>query len=123
MACAIFFMVAFAVLEMVTRGLAAARVLQQREPDNGMVAAMLSLTNKIEEGMESGDFEDLYPGLYPGWHWESQLLEVSSNGLFQADIVLYRESKKGPAMTTMSILLYRPESPPGSASGGGGGLF
>ena len=38
-ACAIFFMVAFAVLGLVTRSLAAARSLQLRHPDAGMLAS------------------------------------------------------------------------------------
>src|SRR5262245_19664776 len=84
-ACAIFFMVAFAVLELVTRGLAAAKALQQREPDAGLLAAALSLTNKLEEGTMSGTFEDIAPGLYPGYSWARDAYEVGSNGLFQVD--------------------------------------
>src|SRR5262249_52164528 len=82
-ACAIFFMVAFAVLEVVTTGLAAAKALQQREPDAGILAAALSLTNKLEKGTMSGNFEDLAPGLYPGYSWARDVYEVGSNGLFQ----------------------------------------
>lgn len=117
-ACAVFFMVAFSVLQLVTSSLAAARSLQQREPDAGLLASAFSLTNKLVEGVEEGNFEDLYPGLYPGYRWARSVTEVSSNSLFQVDFVVYRLSKKGPAETTMSILMYRPGSPPGSASGG-----
>lgn len=121
LACTIFFIFAFSVLEMTTRSLKAARAIQEREPDVGLIAAMLSLTNKFEEGSMSGDFEDLYPGLFTGWHWNVEVLEVSSNGLFQADIVVHRDSKRGPAFTALKTLFYRPESPPGSATGGGMG--
>jgi prepilin-type N-terminal cleavage/methylation domain-containing protein len=122
-ACAIFFMVAFAVLELVTRGLAAAKALQQREPDAGLLAAALSLTNKLEEGTMSGNFEDLAPGLYPGYSWARDAYEVGSNGLFQVDFVVIRQSGKGhgPSETKMSILMYRPGSQQGSRFGGGGG--
>src|SRR5438552_18150726 len=48
-ACSIFFMVAFAILGMVTSGLAQARALRQRDPDAGMLAATLSLTTQLEE--------------------------------------------------------------------------
>ena len=41
-ACAIFFIAGFAILELVTRSVAAARSLQHREPDAGMVAATLA---------------------------------------------------------------------------------
>src|SRR5256885_1098652 len=68
-ASAIFFMAAFAILQLVTTGIAQAKALQQREPDAGMLAATLSLTNQLEEGAESGDFEDLAPGLYRDYRW------------------------------------------------------
>lgn len=115
-ATAIFFMMAFAVLELVTRGLAAAKSLQQREPDAGILAAAMSLTNKIEEGSEAGDFEDIAPGLYPGYSWTRDAFEVGSNGLFQVDFTVVRRSGKGrrPSETTLSVLMYRPGSPTGS---------
>ena len=123
-ACAVFFMVAFAVLQLVIQGLGAARSLQQREPDAGILAA-LSLTNRVEEGTESGDFESIAPGLYPGYSWEKYKEEVGSNGLFRIDFVVYynkaRGKKKGASESHMSMLLYAPGSPPGSASGRGGG--
>lgn len=118
-ACAIFFMVGFSILEMVTRGLAAARSLQQREPDAGLVAAPLTLTNQLIEGSESGDFEDFYPGLYQGYTWSRDVMEVGSNGLFQVDLYIYPDQKgrkKNAEPTKMSILMYRPGSPPGSAT-------
>ena len=118
-ACTIFFMVAFAVLELVTRSLAAARSLQQREPDAGVLAAVLSLTNQLVEGTESGDFEDTYPGLYRDYTWSREVIEVSSNSLFRVDFAVYSNSRKrGPTESRMSVLMYRPGSPPGSATKG-----
>src|SRR5262245_43320061 len=81
-ACAIFFMAAFAILELVTTGLAQARALEQREPDAGMLAATLSITNQLVEGADSGDFEDVAPGLYREYRWARDINEVSSNSLF-----------------------------------------
>jgi hypothetical protein len=134
-ACTIFFMVAFAVLELVAGGLAAARSLQQREPDAGMLAAIYAQTNILTEDPASGDFEDFYPDLYPGYTWTRETVEVGSNGLFQADFVINHGSggvsiqqhrsygvqyatfnRRGPAETRMSILLFRPGSPAGSAT-------
>ena len=121
-ACAIFFMAAFAILELVTTGLAQARSLEQREPDAGMLAATLSLTNQLVEAASSGDFEDIAPGLYKEYRWARDINEVSSNSLFQVDFIVYRDAKKkGPSETKMSILLFRPGSKPGSASGALGG--
>ena len=118
-ACTIFFMVAFAVLELVTRSLAAARSLQQREPDPGVLAAVLSITNQLIEGSESGDCEDLFPGLYRDYTWSREVIEVSSNSLFRVDFAVYSNSRKrGPSESRMSVLMYRPGSPPGSATKG-----
>jgi len=119
-ASAIFFMVAFAIMEMVMTSLAAARAIQERSPDAGILAASLTLTNQLVEGADSGDFEDLYPGLYPGYSWTREVNEVGSNSLFQVDFTIYATSakKRGASDIRMSILLFRPGSKPGSATKG-----
>ena len=117
-ACAIFFMVAFALLELVTRGLSGAKALQQREPDPGIILAALSLTNTMEEGSMSGNYEDIAPGMYPGHRWEAFIQEVGSNGLFQIDVMTYNERRRAQNPTTIVGLFFRPASKPGSASKG-----
>jgi hypothetical protein len=122
-ACAIFFMFAFAVLELVTRGLAAARTLENHDADPGLVAAMATLPVQLEEAENSGDFEDLFPGVYPDYRWLASTNEFRSNGLFIVEIGVYRDNrKKGVAAQDMSILLFRPNSKPGHLSKGGMGL-
>lgn len=115
-ASAIFFMVAFSILALVTSSLASARRLQQRQPDPGLVAAALSMTNILVEEVVSGDFEDIAPGLYPGYRWQYEPIEVLSNGLFEVTIVVFNTDRRGPSQSELKILMYRPESPPGSAS-------
>jgi hypothetical protein len=115
-ACAIFFIAGFAILELVTRSVSMARSLQQREPDAGMIAASLSLTNQLIEGSDTGDFEDLCGNLYPDYSWGRDIYEVGSNGLFQVDFFVINDKRKGAEPVKMSILLYRPQSPPGSAT-------
>ena len=61
-ACGVFFMCVFAILALVSNTLRNARVLRATKVDAGMIAAQLSLTNKLFEGSESGDFGDLYTG-------------------------------------------------------------
>jgi hypothetical protein len=117
-ACAIFFMVAFAILELVTRSLMAAKALQTREPDPGIILAALSLTNTFEEGSLSGNYEDIAPGMYPGYRWEAFMQEVGSNGLFQVDVLTYNERKRSQNPVTISTQFFRPGSKPGSASKG-----
>lgn len=115
-ACAIFFIAGFAILELVTRSVAMARSLQQREPDAGMLAATLSLTNQLIEGSESGDFRDLCGELYSDYSWGRDIYEVGSNGLFQVDFFVLNDKRPGADPVKMSIWLYRPQSPPGSAT-------
>ena len=113
-ACGIFFMCVFAILALVSNTLRNARVLRATKVDPGMVAAQLSLTNKLFEGSESGDFGDLYPGC----NWVSYDNEVMSNGLHQVDFTVRRRVGHEDVETHMSIFLFRPESPPGRLSGG-----
>jgi hypothetical protein len=105
-ACGIFFMCIFSILAMVSSVLRNARSLRRTELDAGVVAAQISLTNKLYEGVESGDWGKIYPGC----SWEAQILEVATNGLFQVDIVVHRRGVQQP-VDKMSIWLFRPESP------------
>ena len=113
----IFCIVSFAVLELVVTSLGAARALQVRHADVGMLAAELSATNNIlEEGEESGDFGDFYPGA----KWDRVVEEVGSNGLFRVDFRVSEKVGRKDVLSTTSILLYRPGSPKGRMSGGTG---
>src|SRR5687767_3043147 len=80
-ACSLFFMVAFAVLEIVTIGLVAAKKLQRREPHFEFLTSPHVLTNILIEGNYSGSFGDVVPDmpdLYPGFSWEYEIVEDSS---------------------------------------------
>jgi len=118
-ASAIFFMFAFAVLSLVTQGLVSARSLQEREPDPGIILSALSLSNAFEEVTISGDYEDIAPGMYPGYRWEAAISEVGSNGLFQVDVMTYNQNpKKRGGVATITAQFFRPQSKPGSATKG-----
>jgi Tfp pilus assembly protein PilV len=110
----IFFVAVFAILGLVSNSLRNARALQRRQVDCGMVAAQISLTNRLAEEFVSGDFEDMYPD----YEWSSDTYEVATNGLFQVDMIVQRRSGNQAVESKMSILLYRPESPAGSLSRG-----
>ena len=114
-ALAIFFMCVFAILGLMSTVLRNARLLQSKKGvDAGLVAAQLCLTNKLTEEVESGDFGDMYPD----YDWTRDTYEVGTNGFFQVDIIVQRHSGSKPVESKMSILLFRPESAPGSLSGG-----
>jgi hypothetical protein len=101
----IFFMAMFAILALVSSTLRNARGLQHGEVDAGMVAAMLSKTNRVTEGGDSGDFGDSYPD----FSWETESFEAETNGLWQVDIKVLRRGSQQP-VDTMSIWVYSPDS-------------
>jgi Tfp pilus assembly protein PilV len=105
----IFFIAIFAILDLTSQNLAAARRLQRTEVDITTLAAQLSLTNRLEEGFESGDFGEMFPDHL----WSRTITEVSSNGLFRVDFTAYdpTHNRKSPMVQRhLSILLYRPDS-------------
>jgi Tfp pilus assembly protein PilV len=102
-ASAIFFMAIFAILSVMSNCLHAASLLQRNAPTPAMAVAKLSLTNKLEEVSQAGDFGDIYPD----YRWELTPSEVMTNGLFQVDVTVFHE---GQVYSTMSILLFRPDS-------------
>lgn len=110
----IFFMAVFTILGLLSNTLRNARSLQRKTVDAGMVAAQISLTNRIVEQLEEGDFGEIYPDHY----WTSDAYEVGTNGLFQVDMIVQRRGGNNPVESKMSILLFRPESPQGSLSRG-----
>ncbi len=110
----IFFMAVFAILGMISNTLRNARWIQQTTVDAAMIASQLSLTNRLYEEPDTGDFGDLYPN----YEWTSDTTEVASNCLFQVDFLVQRRSGQRQVESTMSILFFRPDSPPGSLDKG-----
>jgi hypothetical protein len=121
MAIGLFFVAIFAILSVVMQNVRAAHSLNQLKPTPGMIAAELSLTNRLEEGSESGDFGDLYPD----YSWSRDVMMFGTNGMFQVDIAVFREDKKGRTYpdSTLSVLLFRPESEQRVGDGAGKKMF
>ena len=61
-ASAILALALFAILRLCVVLLRTARSLDRVHVDASSLAAELSMTNRLEEGVESGDFGDLHPG-------------------------------------------------------------
>jgi hypothetical protein len=112
-ACGIFFMAVFTILGLVSATLKNARSLRRVDVDAGMVAAQLFKTNRFSEGTESGDFGDFLHD----YAWTTQIFEVETNGLWQADIVVTRRGSSTP-VDTMSVWMFSPESSAGPIRGG-----
>jgi len=104
-AAGIFFMAIFTILALVSNTLRNARALRQIDVDAGMVAAQLYKTNKLTEGIDSGDFGDLYPD----FSWQTDSEQIESNGLWQVDIVVRRRGLHNP-VDVMSVWVYTPDS-------------
>ena len=109
----IFFLCAFAILELTAGSLRAARNLSQNSPDLGMLLTDLMLTNRVEEGSESGDFGDAYPSA----RWHREIFLASSNGLFQVDFSITEGNRRNSTTTRSSLLLWRPDSVVGVGGG------
>jgi len=93
------------ILLIVSNGIRTARILDRVHVDASSAAAELSLTNRLEEGTDSGDFGTLHPG----YSWSRQISEAGTNGLFRVDFVV---NGGGEAESRLSILLFRPASAP-----------
>jgi Tfp pilus assembly protein PilV len=109
-ALAIFFIAVFAILDLTSQCLRSARSLRNTTVNATSLAAELCMTNRLEEGFESGDFGDLYPGYT--WAREIYLAPLSpTNGLYQVDfVVLNNSGRKSQVESKLTLLLYRPES-------------
>lgn len=114
----IFAMAIFALLDLVNQNLRAARLLQPHSVDPTLVIQDLMLTNRLEEGSSSGDFGKSHPG----YTWTRDIVLVSTNGLFEVDVAVFRNGGGENGMTTMSLLMFRPGSIMKAGAGGGRGL-
>ena len=118
-ALAIFFMAVFTILGLLSTVLSNARALQNRKPaDAGMVAAyLLSVTNQLSEGLQSGTFEDLgdFGRNYRDYEWTFDAREIETNGLWQVDCIVQKRPS-GQLESKLSFFVYSPQSR-GSMSG------
>ena len=108
----IFFMCTFVILALVSSALANARRLQRPMVDAAMIASELSLTNKLVEEVQSGDFGKAYPG----YHWTANVTEEQTNKLFRVDYEVKRDDNR-EVIQKMSVLFFRPQSKAGSLDG------
>lgn len=102
----------FAILTLCITNLRTARALGRVHVDPSSVAALLSITNRLEVGIDSGDFGELNPG----YSWTRRISEYDfgngpvSNGLFIVEVDLIGGNGPNPDRSSMQFLLYRPDS-------------
>lgn len=109
----VFFMCIFAILELTASSLRSARSLSKPQPDLGLLLTDLMLTNRLDEGSQSGDFGESYPDA----RWQREIYLASSNGLYRVDFTISENTGKAVLMSKSSILLWRPDSVVGVGSG------
>ena len=100
----IFFMAMFAILGVMSQALNAASILHKTTPTAAMAAAQMTLTNKLADGPQDGDFGDIYPG----YKWTAEITQVCSNGMFKVEVAVTHEHIIDSVLTTY---LFRPDSP------------
>jgi hypothetical protein len=115
----IFFMAVFAILGLVSSSLGNARRLQRPMVDASALLSQLSLTNKLVEGIYTGNLGDMLGKTYDHYNWTGEIIEVGSNKLFQAEFVIQPAHGGNTVISRSATLFYRPESLPGSLDGGG----
>jgi len=102
----IFFIALFAILGLVSQLLRNARAFQNKKAvDAAMVQAyFLSVTNRVTEGLVSGDFSELadFGGEYRDYSWEKDTIFFASNGLWQVDyrVINHRTRSVESAIST-----------------------
>lgn len=99
------FGVTFVLLQITSTNLRVARALQRTTVDAGSLAAELTLTNQLVEGIEMGDFGELHPG----YEWRREILLVGTNGLFEARFEVFNPHDRS-LESELVILLFRPDS-------------
>ncbi|HTY87718.1 MAG TPA: hypothetical protein VMB80_09665 [Candidatus Acidoferrum sp.] len=113
----IFFMGTFAILGLVSTSLGNARRLQRPIVDAGLVASELVLTNKLVEGVYTGNLGEFLGKSCQDYSFTYAVEETQTNKLFKVDIILQDDARGHAVVSKLSLLLFRPQSPAGSLDG------
>ena len=105
---------ALAILGLVASVLHGARLLDKPMVDSSVVASEASDTNALVDLQTySGDLSEFLGQTYNGYAYVYGINEVESNHLYEVDIAVTSDAPGKPVTSKMSVLLYRPLSPPG----------
>lgn len=119
-ALAIFFIAVFAILGLISQLLRNARAFQKKKgADAAMVHAYWSsITNRVTEGVESGEFSDLaeFQDQYRDYSWEKDTTFYATNGLWQVDYRVINK-RNGQVESTVRTFFYDPNTQSSSLGG------
>ncbi|MEY4387118.1 MAG: hypothetical protein RLY20_2401 [Verrucomicrobiota bacterium] len=103
-AIAIFFTASFVILALVSSGLKTARMLRNERPNCGMLAAELTLTNSLEEGVVEDNFGDFYRD----YRWKREIYPSDTQtGMVNVAFFIYKRGESAP-VSTMEIQRFDP---------------
>ncbi len=112
-ALAIFFACTFGILALVSQSLRQARALRPMNMDARSAIALLSLTNRLEEGPIPAEIITAFQQENPDFALMGEIRQVNTNGLFQVDFVVGSVSsgyERSAITMNSSVLLFRPYS-------------
>lgn len=119
-AMAIFFISVFAILGLISQLMSNARAFQKKKgADAGMVHAYWSsITNRVTEGVERGEFNDLaeFQDQYRDYSWEKDTMFYATNGLWQVDYRVINK-RNGRVESSVSTFFYDPNTQSSSFGG------
>jgi hypothetical protein len=81
------------------------------------VASWLSVTNRMSDGLLSGDFREILGEQYRNFEWEAETTELT-NGLFVVKFGIIEHTGKGASASAMTTLMYVPGSAGAGRRGG-----
>ena len=113
----LFFLAVFSILELVSMCLRNARLLQRPTVNTAAVASWLSVTNRLSDGMLSGDFRDILGEQYKRFEWQAEPRELT-NGLFIVPFGIIEHTEKGDSASAMTTLMFMPGSAGAGRRGG-----
>ncbi|MDX1950932.1 MAG: hypothetical protein SFY81_02040 [Verrucomicrobiota bacterium] len=114
----IFFTAIFAILDLTSQSIRAARNLQPTVIDATTLAAELSITNRLTEGPIPIEIVRNFELMHPGFTCSGNITERATNGLFQVDFLITGVNANQKAIESQaSILLFRPLSQPSQMGG------
>ena len=116
----IFFMGVFSIIGLVSSSLENARRLQRPIVDASVVASEVSQTNKLVEGIYSGNLGEFMGKSCQDYSYTYSVDEEQSNKLFKVSIILQDDAHGRAVVSKTTLMLYRPLSPPGHLDGGAG---
>jgi hypothetical protein len=118
----IFFVASCAILDLISSSLNNVRRLQRPSVDAGPVLARYAATNRLVEGVYTGNLGDpeLLGKDYRDFNYLVEVDEIASNRLFIVKCAITTANGKHELVSAMNSVFYKPQSPPGSLDGGPG---